>query len=599
MPFSPSTSWLHKCYSAELLQEVRVVKGLQTKWGICSRTVPFDSTTYALAHSNNLLAAGSWSGNIITFDTITGVYISILSGHTGRVNSLAFSSDGKFLVSGSDDKAVNLWDVLTGGIVKTFHGHTNVVYSVSFSMDHTMIASGSLDGTICLWNTQTGGCHHIIDQHGGCVSSVMFSPTNSKILISGSYGQTIQQWDINGHQIGAAYEGNYVAFSPDGFRFVLWGRGVAIIQNSDSGTVITTIHAPNTDFQCCCFSHNSKLVAGASGNIVYVWDITSSEPCLIETCVGHTGTITSLTFSSFLISSSSDRTIKFWQISTPSTAPVVTDLELIPPITTPIWSVDLYAKDGIAVSTDWNGVVRTWDTMTGLSKGCFNTPAEYLSQRDMCMVDNRLTITWCERRVTPHNVERVIYIWDTRNGRRPQEVEIGPDFLFESLRISGDGSKVFFLGEGCVQAFSTQTGEVVGEVRYGDQLSNNSLIVDGSRVWVQTRGLQGWDFGTPGSTPIPLSDMPPYPTRPHLDFVHGTKGRNTSPSMIKHTFTGEEVYRLPERYGRFTKVKWDGRYLITGYRSGEVLILDFEHMIAGLRRLNIPSHLPPTRMQGG
>ncbi len=37
-----------------------------------------------------------------------------LVGHSGFVNSVAFSSDGKTLVSGSRDEKIKLWNVETG-----------------------------------------------------------------------------------------------------------------------------------------------------------------------------------------------------------------------------------------------------------------------------------------------------------------------------------------------------------------------------------------------------------------------------------------------------------------------------------------------------
>ena len=40
----------------------------------------------------------------------------------------------------------------------------------------------------------------------------------------------------------------------------------------------------------------------------------------------------------------------------------------------------------------------------------------------------------------------------------------GPDYDIEDLRISGDGSRVFCLDDESIQAWSVQTGEVVGKV---------------------------------------------------------------------------------------------------------------------------------------
>jgi len=122
-------------------------------------------------------------------------------------------------------------------------------------------------------------------------------------------------------------------------------------------------------------------------------------------------------------------------------------------------------------------------------------------------------------------------------------------------------------------------------------------------VWVRTEGLQiqGWDFGTLGASPIPLSDMPPKPNRPHVNLLNkpnrlnrpdlnsfrvvspypipigGTAWARSLP-RIENTVTGEEVYRLPNRHGELTAADWDGRYLATGNKSGEVLILDLEYV---------------------
>ncbi|KAJ3006660.1 UNVERIFIED_CONTAM: hypothetical protein HDU68_003961, partial [Siphonaria sp. JEL0065] len=61
-----------------------------------------------------------------------------LVGHTGYVNSVAMSSDGRFVVSGSDDKTVKVWDREVGfgkGQEQTLVGYTYSVKSVVVSSD--------------------------------------------------------------------------------------------------------------------------------------------------------------------------------------------------------------------------------------------------------------------------------------------------------------------------------------------------------------------------------------------------------------------------------------------------------------------------------
>ena len=107
----------------------------------------------------------------------------------------------------------------------------------------------------------------------------------------------------------------------------------------------------------------------------------------------------------------------------------------------------------------------------------------------------------------------------------------------------------------------------------------DSLSIDSSKVWTQTRKSstqEGWDFGTVGSSPVPFD---PSTGRPQLDFIGGTPWQTNSPSKIKDTVTGKEVFQLRGKYASPSDVQWDGRYLTAGYESGGVLILDFDHAL--------------------
>jgi len=472
LPFCPASSWLWEYYDAELSKEVKVVNGIPVKWGTCFRTISPNSDPWALTSWKHLIAVGSVSGDINILNAITGISTSILSGHTEDVGSLTFSSDGTLLVSGSHDNTVKLWDIQTGGVIRTFYGHTNSVLSVSISLDHTMIASGSLDTTIHLWDAQTGECSHIISgQMGGAIYSISFSPTNPQLLISGSRDNTIRWWDVGGHQVGPAYEGCNATFSSDGVCTISWGGSVATIRNSDSGVVVAKLHTSSNEIYCCCFSPDNKFVAASAGNNIYIWDITKSDPCLVETFVGHIDHIKFLTFTSSLISLSNDGLIKFWQIGTSPIDTIETNPESLPLASAPVVSITLQANDGIAISSHSNGVLRTWDILTGHCRASYNAP---VTVDDVWLIDGRWILVW--------RTAKKVHILDTKQGEPLRTVDAPLNRL--RLRISGDGSKVFLRSWKSIQAWSIQTGEVVGEVECPDRPCYNSLIVDGSRVGV-------------------------------------------------------------------------------------------------------------------
>ena len=568
----PTSSWLHDCYSAELSQEVKVVKGVPAGWGVCSRTLSFHDIPLVHTSWKDLIivALFSFSYNIITIDAITGAYLSILSGHTQGVESLTFSSDGTLLVSGDQIGIIKLWDVQTGVVVRTLEGHTSEVCSVSISPDHTMIASGSQDKTIRLWDTWTGECHCIIDGHNDTVISVSFSPTDSQLLISASRDNTVQWWDVHGHQIGPTYVGTHIAISPDGTYFASWGYGkpVVTVWNSGSRVVVTELQIPSKNCCCCQFSPNGKSVALGAGNIIYIWDITNPAPHLIRTFIGHSRDVVSITFSSSLISSSMDGSVKLWQLGTPPMDPAAIDLDPTLLASAPIKYVRLQQNDGIALSADSAGGVRSWDISTGLCQASFHSPTEDLSHGDMRLVDSGLIVVW--------KTSSGLHIWDTKGGGSTKVVNTQWESQRVTLKISGDGSKVICLVKDYIQTFSIQTGELVGEVRLeGSVKVQKFLIGDGSRVWVYYKDsqTQGWDFGVSGSTPISLPEV--VPDGPHLELT--TQG-NPKRYTIVDKVTGNVVFQLSGKYAHPTTIKWDGQYLVAGYETGEVLILDFNHI---------------------
>ena len=546
-----------------------MVKGLPSEWGSCFRTVSLKSPPVALSYWEATIAVGCENLDIIIFSAITGSQIAVLSGHTDSVQSVTFSSDGRSLASGSGDKTVKLWDVQTGGVIKTFHGHSDWVFSVSISGDYTRIASGSWDCTICLWDIQTGECLHTIKQQKW-VEYVSFSPTDPQHIISISDGK-VWEWDINSQQISSLHDATSLAFSPDHTQLALCYGEVITVQNFNSGAIITQFSIADGTIWHCCFSPDGKLIAAAAGGTVYIWDITSPDCCLIETFVGHTEFIRRLAFSSSssLISASGDSSVKFWQIRTPSKNQTTADSESAPLTVSPIQSVRLQARAGVAISSDEAGVVKTWDLSTGLCKESHQTPVGDCFYRDVQLTGSGLVIVWYKN--------SQIHIWDI-NKNEPLWTVGGPSAEPLGLRISGDGTKVFCLIWRSIWAWSIDTGECMGEMELelGGHWCLDPLQMDDSRIWVQLEdsSTQGWDFGTSSSSIIPSSIG--STGRPLLNFISGPYWQTDVPSRI--TISGKELFQLSGRYARPKKVQGDEQYLIAGYYSGELLILDFHHM---------------------
>ena len=559
-----------------------MVQGLPAGWGTCSRTVSMSSYARDLSFWNNTIAAGSRCGDIIILDAVTGSQTAVLSGHTHEINSLDFSSDGKLLVSGGADATIKLWDVQTGGVVKTFHGHEMQVWSVSISADYARIASGALDNTIRLWDIQTEECYCIIKQQS-IVRHVSFSPKDPQHLLSIS-DVKVWQWDINGHQAGPTYDGHqvgpkydgshialssdgsHIALSSDGTQFVTCNNRAVVVQNSSSGEIVAAFHVAG-NAQHCCFSPNGKYIAVATESTACIWEIASSEPHLIETFIGHTDRITSLAFSSpsSLISASCDKSVKFWQIGAPGS--VSTDPKFMFLTSTTIKSITLQGKDGIIITSDPDGVVRTWDILTGLCKASFQTPAKAFHKRDAQLINGKLIFVWYDWRIN---------IWDAEKGILLLKIE-GP-YYPGVLRISGDGSRVFCLRANYIEAWSIQTGEVVGKTESENEYLTGvrSLTVDGSRVWAHypSSKVQGWDFGILGSSPIQLPSIPPDRLHPN-----GVVLWDTGLSIIKDKIAGKVLFQLPKRYGKPVDVQWNSQYLVAYFKPTKVLVLDFSHML--------------------
>jgi WD40 repeat protein len=141
-------------------------------------------------------------------------------GHTARVQSIAFTPDGRRALSGSADRTMRLWDVESGKELRRFKVGAGVD-AVAFAPDGRRALSGSTDRLVRLWDVETGKELRRFEGHTGYVVRVAVSPDGRQAL-SGSIGDAVRLWELETGKELRRFEHRYtidrVAFAPDGRR---------------------------------------------------------------------------------------------------------------------------------------------------------------------------------------------------------------------------------------------------------------------------------------------------------------------------------------------------------------------------------------------
>ncbi|MGB1205648.1 MAG: WD40 repeat domain-containing protein [Chitinophagales bacterium] len=104
-----------------------------------------------LSTANNLLAAWSENGNLLTW-TYPSLQLSkqIAAGAKGY-SHIDFSNDGHFLISGNANNKFNIWDSESFKLISYVKEHKDRVRALKFGPNGQFLASGSYDGQVMLW----------------------------------------------------------------------------------------------------------------------------------------------------------------------------------------------------------------------------------------------------------------------------------------------------------------------------------------------------------------------------------------------------------------------------------------------------------------
>lgn len=177
--------------------------------------------------------------DVAVWDLGLNTVVRRYSGHTGRVQAMAITPDGKRAVTAAGDATIRLWDLSSSSAIWSAGGPRVNLQSLAITPDEKYILSGG-DGVVRVLALDSGREVTTLQAHKGYTLSLAVSPDGTRAL-SGGTDNIVRLWDLTTARQIRAYLVEHewtasLAFSPDGRRALFGtidGGGLHVVSLPD------------------------------------------------------------------------------------------------------------------------------------------------------------------------------------------------------------------------------------------------------------------------------------------------------------------------------------------------------------------------------
>ena len=299
----------------------QVIKFWDPLSATCTRTIPYPEShvnTMALSSDKKYLLVGS-NPNCRVFDVAkpggnsANTPVLVYQGHTGNVTAVGAQRDFKWIFTGSEDKKIKIWDTKHPRCRREYLNNSPINYAL-LHPNQGEIWSIDQRGSLKIWDLVSDTCtQELIPEEGVPGQSISLCPLGS-LAAMGNYKGNIYLWRLQGGTGGdqcellpvaliRAHSNSYITkvlISPDGKRLASASRdGTIKIWSTLDFTLVRSLVGHSKWVWDVAFSADSAyLISASSDQTAKLWDAASGE--VVRTYSGHEKAITALAMNDFV-----------------------------------------------------------------------------------------------------------------------------------------------------------------------------------------------------------------------------------------------------------------------------------------------------------